>query len=267
MAAITYPRQRRRWGNESTNFFGISKSEFSHLPVPQKVYRCDLSQYTNAGHFHVGAKVLNGFSPQDRYGTPIAYKLRPEDQRLPRSLQSQEVHNRRMRSSSVDLYQSHQQSHVPHTMSSTSLGKSPPEPAEQEGVVQPLNEVFYTTTYNREISRPASGRSVLSESGSLTSRVLTRSRSFSTGSDGLSFTKPVVSLRHSKFTPSASSSEGVARRRTMSANPANFPSKGEMLKDINSVFPTPLPPPVSVWESRPSSAIKTNRIKGLRNTS
>ena len=64
--------------------------------------------------------------------------------------------NRRMRSSSVDLYQSHQQSHVPHTMSSTSLGKSPPEPAEQEGVVQPLNEVFYTTTYNREISRPAS---------------------------------------------------------------------------------------------------------------
>ena len=61
MAAIEFPKQRRRWGSESTNFFGSSQSvDPGHgVPVPERVYRCEGSQYTNCGHLHVGTKIFN----------------------------------------------------------------------------------------------------------------------------------------------------------------------------------------------------------------
>ena len=77
----------------------------------------------------------------------------------------------------------------------------------------------------------------------------------------------MVSLRHSNLAVHGKRCVGsVERRRALTAGSLCFPSKGEMLKSMNSVFPTPTPPPVSVWESRPSSAIRPNRIKGLRET-
>ena len=61
MAAIVFIKQRQRWGNESTNFFGSSLSvDPGHgVPVPERVCRCDGSQYANCGHLHVGAKIFN----------------------------------------------------------------------------------------------------------------------------------------------------------------------------------------------------------------
>ena len=116
MAAILFPQQRRRWGSESTNFFGSSQSVDPGygVPVPERVHRCQGSQYTNCGHLHVGAKIFNrcgrggaragwavsvviiavrlqhavplfpfaSFTRQDSHGTLSAYHLRADDQRL-----------------------------------------------------------------------------------------------------------------------------------------------------------------------------------------
>ena len=59
MASVEIPGQRRRWGNESTNFYHHSRTPNPGVPTRQKIYRCDDSQYTNCGHQHVGTKSLN----------------------------------------------------------------------------------------------------------------------------------------------------------------------------------------------------------------
>ena len=58
----------------------------------------------------------------------------------------------------------------------------------------------------------------------------------------------------------------LQRRRSFTAIQQSFPSKGEMLKDIFTVYPAPQPQPVSKWRSRPSSAVtlRAGKIPSLR---
>ena len=59
---------------------------------------------------------------------------------------------------------------------------------------------------------------------------------------------------------------GLQRRRSFSATRKSYPSRGEMLKEIFTVFPSPKPQPVSRRASRPSSAVslRTSKIPSLR---
>ena len=60
----------------------------------------------------------------------------------------------------------------------------------------------------------------------------------------------------------------LQRRRSFSAIQRGYPSKGEMLKEIFTAFPTPQPQTASKREGRPSSAVslRAGKIPGLRKT-
>ena len=62
----------------------------------------------------------------------------------------------------MDLYQSHAQAQPSYCMPSAATqggGKGDQGPAHDEGVLKSLHKAFYTTTYDKEISRPTSERS------------------------------------------------------------------------------------------------------------
>ena len=66
------------------------------------------------------------------------------------------------REAAVDLYQSHAQAQPSYCMPSAATqggGKGDQGPAHDEGVLKSLHKAFYTTTYDKEISRPTSERS------------------------------------------------------------------------------------------------------------
>ena len=60
----------------------------------------------------------------------------------------------------------------------------------------------------------------------------------------------------------------LQRRRSFSAIQRSYPSKGEMLKEIFTVFPSPQPQAASKWQGRPSSAVtlRAGKIPKLRKT-
>lgn len=59
----------------------------------------------------------------------------------------------------------------------------------------------------------------------------------------------------------------LSRRRSFTGSGQSYPSRGEMLKTIFTVFPTPQPQGVNRRASRPSSAValRAGRIPHLRN--
>ena len=60
----------------------------------------------------------------------------------------------------------------------------------------------------------------------------------------------------------------LQRRRSFSAIQRSYPSKGEMLKEIFTAFPSPQPQAASKWQGRPSSAVtlRAGKIPRLRKT-
>ena len=58
----------------------------------------------------------------------------------------------------------------------------------------------------------------------------------------------------------------LQRQRSFSAVQRSYPSRGEMLKEIFTAFPSPQPQPVSRRASRPSSAVslRSGKIPSLR---
>lgn len=79
---------------------------------------------------------------------------------------------------------------------------------------------------------------------------------------------PPVRMAVAQIFPPETNSEQprLQRRRSFSAVQRSYPSKGEMLKEIFTVFPSPQPQPVSRRASRPSSAVslRSGKIPSLR---
>lgn len=65
-----------------------------------------------------------------------------------------------------------------------------------------------------------------------------------------------------------SSPSPLQRRRSFTALQQSFPSRGEMIKDIFTVYPTPQPQAASRFKNRPSSAVtlRAGKIPNLRKT-
>ena len=79
---------------------------------------------------------------------------------------------------------------------------------------------------------------------------------------------PPVRLAVAQPLPPGTSSEQprLQRQRSFSAMQRSYPSRGEMLKEIFTAFPSPQPQPVSRRASRPSSAVslRSGKIPSLR---
>ena len=56
----------------------------------------------------------------------------------------------------------------------------------------------------------------------------------------------------------------LVRRKSFTGLLEQYPSRAEVIREIGKTFPSPQPGRVSLREGRPSSAMKTIRIQGLR---
>jgi len=56
----------------------------------------------------------------------------------------------------------------------------------------------------------------------------------------------------------------LVRRKSFTGLLEQYPTRAEVIREIGKTFPSPQPGRVSLREGRPSSAIKTIRIQGLR---
>ncbi|KAL5486495.1 hypothetical protein EMCRGX_G018983 [Ephydatia muelleri] len=252
MAAVTIPGQPRRWGNESSNFYHASKTQTPGIPSKQKVYRCDGHQYANAGHYHIGTKTVNLDQPLEMFGTPAAYKLRSDDQRLPDPLCCSEIHTKRLPQIPVNLYQSHEQKYQLHAM-----------PGSTDSKVSSIGKSFYVTSYQSDISKIAETRVRSAKQPSEKDPDPCWSRD-----SKCSEQVPVRRLRapSAPLSRPAPDQPRLERRLSFSTLPRRQPSKGEIIKSIFSTFPDPQPHAASKKQSRPSSAvnIRTGQIPSLR---
>ena len=64
--------------------------------------------------------------------------------------------------------------------------------------------------------------------------------------------------------PSAPAKSQLVRRKSFTGLLEHYPSRAEVIREIGKTFPSPQPGRVSMREGRPSSAMKTIRIQGLR---
>lgn len=64
--------------------------------------------------------------------------------------------------------------------------------------------------------------------------------------------------------PRAPEKGQLVRRRSFTGLLDQYPSRAEVIREIGKTFPSPQPGRVNLTRSRPSSAVKTIRIQGLR---
>lgn len=267
MASIEIPGQNRRWGNESTNFFHHSRTPNPGVPARQKIYRCDDSQYTNCGHQHIGAKCINLKLPSDTYGTRVAFKLRSEDQRLPRPMSSNQIHAHRLSmESGINLYQSHKQTYQGSAMPSILRRSSSDSHFNADALAASLNKAFYTTSYQSDTSKTAAGwkPKLIDDCQTLRGELTTRSPALSSRAYQRVKSAPPIRSTTNTTNPPVAPEKGIPPRPRRFTLSEQYPSRAEMLREICKTFPSPQPGKVNLSRSRPSSAANTVRIQGLR---
>ena len=141
--------------------------------------------------------------------------------------------------------------------------------------VSQLCSCFHSGKHQR-----SSSASMADSASTLTGQLESRRNSFSTESAELPAVRParISSAPPTRSSHTRSSSyqlavvnatefpTGMQRRRSFSSLQRSYPSRGERLKEIFTVFPSPQPQPVSQRASRPSSAVtlRAGQIPTLR---